>query len=325
MATRQWNARKVWTPALKASMPCPLTKQEGPSAVELRGPFDIRPRHPGELRSAFRGVLRRPLGQRVEAVAPALDKVAVVAVVLHQPVDHRQSDGGIRAGPGPQPHIRDGRRRCLTGIDDHDAGTLRPGALEGLPLRRVGRIRIAPDDERTTGVVDILALADGQPRDPVAQRPAPAAQVLVHHPVGRAEGAQQQRQHHPAAEVRVAHRTAERRRAIPLPHRQHRRPPSRPAPRPTTPAATAPHPAAPCASWDRAPGPDDRSAPATPGSPSRRTPPATPDAPDWATPASRGRPPPSPATRSGRCIPSRCWGLWLWRCSWHYCRQSTGA
>ena len=61
---------------------------------------------------------------------------------------------------------------------------------------------------------------------------------------------------------------------------------------PRHPLPLPPHPAAPCASWDKAPGPDDRSAPATPGSPSRRTPPATPDVPGWATPASPARPPP---------------------------------
>ena len=168
--------------------------------------------------------------------------------MLHQPVDHRQPDGGVRARPRPQPEVGHSGRRRFARIDHDDTRPLGLGALERLPLRRVRRIRIASHDQCAPRVVDVLTLADGQPRDPVAQRPAAAAQVLVHHPVGRPERPQQQRQHHPAAEVRIAHRPAQRCRTVPLPHRQHRLRhlvqrliPRHPPPPPATPRPGALH------------------------------------------------------------------------------------
>ena len=189
--------------------------------VQLRGPFDVRLRHAGELRGAARGIPGRPLGQRVEAVAPAGDEVSVVAVVQDQPVDHCQADGGVGAGPGPQPQVGHGGRGRLCGVDDHHTRASASGAFEGLPLGRVGGCGVAPDHERAAGVVDVLAVAHGESRNPVAEGAAPAAQVLVHHPVGRPQGPQQQRHHDAAAEMRVADRAAQRRGAVPAADAQH--------------------------------------------------------------------------------------------------------
>ena len=103
--------------------------------------------------------------------------------------------------------------------------TLAPFALARLSACHCGGsaaygLRPTTSAQRVLSISSPLLMASPVIRS--LRRPAPAAQVLVHHPVGGAEGAQQQRQRHPAAEVRVAHRTAERRRAVPIAHRQHR-------------------------------------------------------------------------------------------------------
>ena len=66
-------------------------------------------------------------------------------------------------------------------------------------------------DELRAAGVDII---DHETGDPVAHRPAPAAQILVDEPVRRPHGAHQQSHYRPAAEVGAAHRPGECERAV---------------------------------------------------------------------------------------------------------------
>ena len=126
--------------------------------------------------------------------------------------------------------------------------------LQCSPLHWIGDARVAPHDERAAGVADILSARDVEARDACANGPAAAAQVLVDHPVGRADRAQRQRQDQAAAEVGAAgcadDRFRSRMPAAPPPGAR----PSRPTLRPRRCAPICPRRARHCGAWDRAVG-----------------------------------------------------------------------
>ena len=95
--------------------------------------------------------------------------------------------------PGAEPEVSQVAGRDALGVHDDDARAAGPGALERLPLDGVGHGRVAAHHQRAARALDVLAAVDVQTGDPLGDRPAAAAEVLVDHPVRRADGAQEQR------------------------------------------------------------------------------------------------------------------------------------
>ena len=131
-------------------------------------------------------VLARPLGQRVEAVGPAVHEVVVVQVLLDDHVDHGEREGRVGAGaqaqpvPGARGHPRE------PGVHDHQLAAALHGLHDPVAQKGVGvghhRV-VAPDDDalrrHPVGVVLVARLAElahvGHPlvsHDHVAQRVA---------------------------------------------------------------------------------------------------------------------------------------------------------
>ena len=194
----------------------PVPADEGGRAVGIdpRGLDDVVRRNAGEPRGFVGGVARRPLLERIEAVAPARHEFRVVQILGDRHMQHAERHRRVGAGAGAEPEIGALRRRGARGVDDHGLGAVRLRPLERLPLGRVGGRRVAPDDQRAACVVDVLAADRGEPGQLVAQRPAAAAQILVHQPVGRAQRAHQQRHHGAAAEKGRRHRADQRQRPV---------------------------------------------------------------------------------------------------------------
>ena len=199
-----------------------MPADEGGRAVGIhpRGPDDVVGRDAGEPGRLGGGVACRAFLQRIEAVAPAGDEIGVVERFGDRHVHHAERDGRVGAGAGAEPEVGVLRRWRARRVDDDGPGAVRPGALERLPLHGVGGGRVAPDDQRASRVVDVLAADRREAGQLVAQRPAAAAEILVHQPVGRAQRAHQQRHHRAPAEEGRGHRADQRQGAVPLAHLQ---------------------------------------------------------------------------------------------------------
>ena len=198
----------------------PAHEGRRPVAVHARGPDDVFGRNAGEPGRLGGRVARGAVLQRVESVAPALDEIGVVEILGDRRVYNAERDRRVGARPRAKPEVGVLRRGRARGIDDDRSRALRSRALERLPLRGVGGGRIAAHDQRASRVFDVLAADRREPGQLVAQRPAAAAEILVHQPVGRAQGAHQQRDHRAPAEIGRGDRADQRERAVLSPHLQ---------------------------------------------------------------------------------------------------------
>ena len=147
------------------------------------------------------------------------DEVLIEQRFINHHMDHGEADCGIGAGLRPQPQVGDTDGRDPLRIDDDDL----PAALLQLfkcdPFYRVGFVGIAAHHQRTARVVDILAARDVESGRAQAHRAATAAEILVDHPVWRAEGTQQHHHGEAAPEIDVVAGAYERQRAVLLAHR----------------------------------------------------------------------------------------------------------
>ena len=105
---------------------------------------------------------------------------------------------------GADPQVGHLRRLRALGVDDDHARAALLGGLQCCPLDRIGDRRVAADDQGATGVVDVLAAGDVEAHGARADGAAATAQVLVDHPVGRADRAHRQGEDHAAGEVGAA-------------------------------------------------------------------------------------------------------------------------
>ena len=194
--------------------PVAADERGGAVGIHPRGLHDVVGRDAGEPGRLGGGVACRAFLQRVEAVAPAGDEIGVVERFGDRDVHHAERDGGVGAGARAEPEIGVLRRGRARRVDDDGPGAVRPGALERLPLHGVGGGRVASHDQRASRVVDVLAADRRESGQLVAQRPAAAAKILIHQPVGRAQRAHQQRHHRAPAEEGRRHCADQRERAV---------------------------------------------------------------------------------------------------------------
>ena len=68
--------------------------------VETGGTADILGIDPGDLGSPFGGLVLHLITQRIKAVAPVLDEIVIVEVLLDDHVDHGHRNGSVGAGTG---------------------------------------------------------------------------------------------------------------------------------------------------------------------------------------------------------------------------------
>ncbi len=143
--------------------------------IPTRSPHDVVRRHPGCLLRPCRRAWCHMLRQRLEAVAPPIYEVGLVAVLHDQRTDHRQRQRRIGGRPWAQPQVGDLRRRRAERIDHDDPRAALLRTLQRHPLNGIRHRRIAPCYQGTGGMVDILAARDGKARHLVRHRPAAAA------------------------------------------------------------------------------------------------------------------------------------------------------
>ena len=236
-------------------MPCPLTKVEGPSAYMRAAATMSLGGHAGEPFGDRRRILRGARGQlhRSHGTSgrrtpcrrgPRLISTWIMASASAASVPTR---GASHRSAICAACVR------LGSIDD-DARAALLGGLERGPLDRIGDARVAADDQRAARVVDVLAAGDVEAHGARAHGAAAAAQVLVDHPVGRADRAQRQRQDHAAAEIGAAGGADDRLGSVFLAHLRPAGRPSPPAPRPRRRAPTCPRRARRPGAWDGAGG-----------------------------------------------------------------------
>ncbi len=148
--------------------------------------------------------LRGAPGEGLEAVAEARHEVLVVEALRDHHVDHGERQRRIRANARGEPQVGHLRRLGALGVDDDDTGAALLGGLEGSPFHGIGDRGVAADNEGTARVVDVLPARDVEAHGTRADGPATAAQVLVDHPVGRADRAHREGEDDAAREVGAA-------------------------------------------------------------------------------------------------------------------------
>ena len=90
--------------------------------VDAGGLGDEAGIHTGDLGGLLGWHLLDTLGELLEAVAPALDEVGVVEVLLDDDVEHRHAQGGIRTGAQAQMPVGAGRHPVDARVDAHQLG-----------------------------------------------------------------------------------------------------------------------------------------------------------------------------------------------------------
>ena len=134
--------------------------------------------------------MRGTFRQRLEAMTSLVHELAVVKPLTDQHVHHRQRDGGIGADPRTHPDVCKLRSCRALGVDHDHAGAALLRGFQFRPLDRIGDLRIAADDQGAACIVDIFPSDNRQACDLSRDGATAAAQVLIDHPVRRANRAQ---------------------------------------------------------------------------------------------------------------------------------------
>src|SRR6185503_11659448 len=122
---------------------------------------------------------RDALAQSVEAEAPTLDESAVVEILGDEDIHHRKPNRSVRSRARPKPEIGELRCRRAFRVEDDDAPAALLQVLKLHPLARIGGIGIAPDDQGTIRVLDVLAACDVEAGHAPAHAATAAAEILI--------------------------------------------------------------------------------------------------------------------------------------------------
>jgi hypothetical protein len=127
----------------------------------------------------FRCEWRNALGERIEARAPLLHEVRVMAAGGNHLLHHRHGNRGVGSRVGLQPKIGDfssaGANGSIT-MSDAPCGL---GTVDGHPLHRIRGQRISPDHQNAGRRLNVFAICDGEPGQPVTDRTAAAAKTWL--------------------------------------------------------------------------------------------------------------------------------------------------
>ncbi len=93
----------------------------------------------------FRCEWRSALGKRIEARAPLLHEVRIMAALSNHLLHDRHGDRGVGSRVGPQPKIGDFRSAGTKRVDHNERRTTRLGTLDGHPLHGIRGHRISSD------------------------------------------------------------------------------------------------------------------------------------------------------------------------------------
>ena len=127
----------------------------------------------------FRCEWRNALGERIEARAPLLHEVRVMAAGGNHLLHHRHGNRGVGSRVGLQPEIGDFSSAGAKRADHNERCTTCLGTLDGHPLHRIRGQRISPDHQNAGRGLNVFAICDGEPGQPVTDRTTAAAKTWL--------------------------------------------------------------------------------------------------------------------------------------------------